>query len=76
MRCPSVLGISWYVSAYQTRQAGLRTIGASGLHPKALAKSGEFDTTPLTRYFGSECSFDSACKRRASGVSFSHQICP
>src|ERR1017187_2820703 len=60
---------------YQTRQAGLRTIGALGLHPKALAKSAEFDTTPLTRYIGSECSFDRACNRMACGVWFSHQIC-
>ena len=35
--------------SYQTRQAGFRTIGAPGLQPKALAKSGMFDTTPFTR---------------------------
>ena len=61
--------------AYHTRQAGLRTIGALGLQPKALAKSAEFETTPFTRYCGAECSFDNACRRMVSGVWLAHQIC-
>jgi len=48
---------------YQTRQAGLRIIGALGLQPKALAKADMFDTVPFTRYLPVECSFESACSR-------------
>src|SRR3974390_472813 len=54
--------------SYQTRQAGLRIIGEPALQPKALANSGTFETTPLTRHLSSECSLLSACRRACWGV--------
>src|SRR5512135_3277406 len=57
---------------YQTRQAGLRMIGASGLHLYAFWNSGMFPTTPLTRNFPGECSLTPAIMRANSGRSFSH----
>jgi hypothetical protein len=45
----SVLPPTRGLAHYHTRQTGLRIIGEFGLQPKALANSGMFDTTPLTR---------------------------
>jgi hypothetical protein len=62
-------------AAYQTRQGERRTIGCPRLQLKAFWNSGMFWTTPFTRYFGSECGFVRACRRAASSVAFSHQLC-
>src|ERR1035441_1889913 len=64
------------IRLYQTRQAGLRTMGASGLQLYAFWNSGMFPTTPLTRNFPGECSLTPAIMRANSGRSFSHQIWP
>src|SRR3954468_6776259 len=60
---------------YQTRQAFCRTMGSPALQPKALAKSGEFETTPLVRNWPGECGLLNAIVRANSGRTFSHHTC-
>src|SRR5690348_12639926 len=55
------------VSYHQTLQAFSCTRGAPFLQPNALANSGIFDTTLLTRYLGRECGLLSSAIRMISG---------
>src|SRR6185312_911873 len=49
------------------------TSGAPFLQPKALANSGMFATTLLTRYLGNECGLLSSATRMTSGRYSEHQ---
>jgi len=69
-----VFASSWF--RHHTRHESARTIGCPALHENALANSGMFDTTPLTRWCGGECGLVCASMRSRSGREFVHQLWP
>jgi hypothetical protein len=61
---------------YQTLQRFSRTMGLPALQANAFWNSGMLDTTPLVRYLGGEWGSTVARRRRTSGRSALHQLCP